>query len=526
MRLGRRGTDLPRGSWSLGGGRRRRWSAGSSSTSCAAPTCGSTRRCRSTSRASRCRDLHEALKHDGAPPLYYVLLHVWTRRVRHERLAARSLSGVCMAGAVVATWFAARRFAGTPGRVARGVRDARRARSRSGTRPKRACTRSRCCSSRAGILAFQRAIEAPTIGRARGLRRARRARRSTRSTGPSISRRRDRRARLAVAGAASPHGRRAACSSRPVLGLPRVPARGSRRSCTSARTPVRRGATPVLPGLPHRLHAARLRRAARRAARRPPGGLAAVPRPHRRCCCSACSDAARRPAPHRDRRDARSARPAAIAFVGGADARRRADAQLPRAATRSSRATARSCSRSSCCSSRGAWRRCATSGSWRRSSRVVVVLGFAGGVRNVVTQRTQAGEVAAVLRARREARRSRRVLPRPGRARRCTASAPTGLDEVVYPSFAGPERDRLGRLQGAARGRRPRRVRRAALARAGNAHAVVRERARATPRTRRCARQLSDAFAAARRRVVRTTSDGEIFEKPALEEFPARTASR
>ena len=30
-------------------------------------------------------DLHEALRHDGAPPLYYVLLHFWTARLRHRR---------------------------------------------------------------------------------------------------------------------------------------------------------------------------------------------------------------------------------------------------------------------------------------------------------------------------------------------------------------------------------------------------------------------------------------------------------
>ena len=62
-------------------GRRRRRPRASSSTR--GPSCGSTRRCRSTSRGCRSRDLHDALKHDGAPPLYYLLLHVWTGAVRH-----------------------------------------------------------------------------------------------------------------------------------------------------------------------------------------------------------------------------------------------------------------------------------------------------------------------------------------------------------------------------------------------------------------------------------------------------------
>ena len=39
-------------------------------------------------------DLHDALKHDGAPPLYYVLLHVWTGVFGTGDVAVRSLSGV------------------------------------------------------------------------------------------------------------------------------------------------------------------------------------------------------------------------------------------------------------------------------------------------------------------------------------------------------------------------------------------------------------------------------------------------
>jgi mannosyltransferase len=56
--------------------------------------------------------LHEALKHDGAPPLYYVLLHFWTGAFGSSAFAARSLSALCMAAAVVTLWFVARRWLG------------------------------------------------------------------------------------------------------------------------------------------------------------------------------------------------------------------------------------------------------------------------------------------------------------------------------------------------------------------------------------------------------------------------------
>jgi mannosyltransferase len=57
--------------------------------------------------------LRDALERDGAPPLYYALLHMWTGVFGDGDIAARSLSGVFSLGAVVACWFAARRFFGT-----------------------------------------------------------------------------------------------------------------------------------------------------------------------------------------------------------------------------------------------------------------------------------------------------------------------------------------------------------------------------------------------------------------------------
>jgi hypothetical protein len=54
--------------------------------------------------------LRGALERDGAPPLYYALLHVWTGVFGSGDAAARSLSNVIGLAMVVAVWFAARRF--------------------------------------------------------------------------------------------------------------------------------------------------------------------------------------------------------------------------------------------------------------------------------------------------------------------------------------------------------------------------------------------------------------------------------
>src|SRR5437762_7278965 len=152
-------------------------------------------------------------------------------------------------------------------------------------------------------------------------------------------------------------------------------------------------------------------------------------------------------------------------------------------------------------------------------SALVVLLGFAGGVRNVLTQRTQAGEVASVLRA--EAHARDLVVYCPDQvAPAVHRLAPAGLDEIVYPSAKGPERvdwvdykKRLkdADLQGFAR---------AALARAGS-RTLWYVRAPGYATHKNLCEGLSNAFAAARQRVPRTLPQAKIFEKPALEEFPA-----
>src|SRR3954454_3649689 len=53
-----------------------------------------------------------ALRHDGAPPLYYLLLHVWMRVFGTGDEAVRALSGVCAVAALPAFYLAGRRLGG------------------------------------------------------------------------------------------------------------------------------------------------------------------------------------------------------------------------------------------------------------------------------------------------------------------------------------------------------------------------------------------------------------------------------
>ncbi|MGO8872621.1 MAG: glycosyltransferase family 39 protein [Acidimicrobiales bacterium] len=54
----------------------------------------------------------EALKHDGAPPLYYYLLHFWIQLFGQSDLATRSLAGCFGVLSLVVAWFAGNRFGG------------------------------------------------------------------------------------------------------------------------------------------------------------------------------------------------------------------------------------------------------------------------------------------------------------------------------------------------------------------------------------------------------------------------------
>lgn len=56
--------------------------------------------------------LHAALMKDGAPPLYYLLLHFWMKVFGSSNLGARSLSGVISVATIPAVWIAGRRMGG------------------------------------------------------------------------------------------------------------------------------------------------------------------------------------------------------------------------------------------------------------------------------------------------------------------------------------------------------------------------------------------------------------------------------
>ena len=55
----------------------------------------------------------EALRHDGAPPLYYYLLHVWMQVFGTSDLASRSLAGVIGVACLPVAWLAGRRLGGS-----------------------------------------------------------------------------------------------------------------------------------------------------------------------------------------------------------------------------------------------------------------------------------------------------------------------------------------------------------------------------------------------------------------------------
>jgi hypothetical protein len=58
------------------------------------------------------RDIPAALRRDGAPPLFYVLLHFWMGLVGHSNAAIRALSGIFSCATLPLVWVAARRLGG------------------------------------------------------------------------------------------------------------------------------------------------------------------------------------------------------------------------------------------------------------------------------------------------------------------------------------------------------------------------------------------------------------------------------
>jgi mannosyltransferase len=457
--------------------------------------------------------LHDALKHDGAPPLYYLLLHAWTGAFGTGSVAVRSLSGLFMAGAVVTTWFAARRFVGTTGAwIAAAVMV---------TNPYaiRYATEARMYSLEillvtAGIVAFQRAMEKPDTGRLAVVAMLVALFVYTQYWSFYLlvvvvgllawmvwrGNRRDAAIRVLVAMAIGG-----------LAFVPWLPTFLYQRAHTG--TPW---GTPVLPGIPIGYTLRDFAGGASgTAADRQEGwllflillpmlllGIFGRPVDERRI--------------EIDLHVPRETR--MIAFVGGAGLVVALSLNYLAGGAFQSRYSALVFPFFILLVARGF--------TTLRAPRVLagvlavaVVLGFAGGVRNVITQRTQAGEVAAVLRH--EAKPGDLVAYCPDQIGPSVHRlVQPGLDEVVYPSFAGPERvdwvDYKKRLAAAS----PAAFARDALRRAG-AHTLWYVSAPGYITHPGTCEAISDAFAAERPRVQRTLSDVKIFEKPELQMFPA-----
>jgi mannosyltransferase len=60
-------------------------------------------------------DLLDALRHDGHPPLYYLVLHYWMEVFGDGDVAVRALSGVLAVAALPLVWIAGKRLAGAAG---------------------------------------------------------------------------------------------------------------------------------------------------------------------------------------------------------------------------------------------------------------------------------------------------------------------------------------------------------------------------------------------------------------------------
>ena len=456
--------------------------------------------------------LHEALKHDGAPPLFYVLLHFWMQVFGTGDMAVRALAGVFMVGAVVLTWFAARRIG--------GVKLAWLSALVMATSPYaiRYATETRMyalemCIVAGGLLAFQRTVERPTIGRAAvfGLLVA-----------LGVYTQYWMFYLLVVVGAMiawmawrGPHkeaGRFLFGAT--IVGLllfvPWLPTFLYQAKHTG--TPW---GSPVLPGLPI---AYTLRDFA--------GGesglidlqegwlLFLVTFPLLLLGTFGLARDDRHI--ELDIRTQRGVRPLVFVFAAG----------LVVALTLNYLGGGAFQSRYSAIVFPFYVILVARGLTTLRDPRVLavvaavmVLLGFAGGVRNVVTQRTQAGTVAAILRN--EAKPGDAVVYCPDQVGPAVARlAPKGLDQFVYPSFDPPQFiDWVDYKKHLAEANLSEFAQQA-LARA-KGHTLWYVSAPGYTTHKGTCEALSDAFANARTREQRTFSNASIFEKPALQEFPA-----
>jgi len=460
-------------------------------------------------------DLHGALKQDGAPPLYYLLLHFWTGAFGAGNVAARSLSGLFMVGAVVATWFAARRFIGPKGAwIAAVVMVANPYTIRYATEARMYSLEMLLVAS--GLVAFQRAMEKPSPGRLAVVALLVALFIYTQYWAFYLlavvvvlmiwvawrGEQRDAARRVLVAMAIGG-----------LAFVPWLPTFLYQRAHTG--TPW---GTPVLPGIPIGYTLRDFAGGASgTAADRQEGWLLffiLLPM----LLLGVFGRGVDRRRVEVDLHVPRESR--VVAFLAGAGLVAALSFNYLAGGAFQSRYSAIFFPLFILLVARGF--------TTLRDQRILavvlgvaVVLGFAGGVRNVITQRTQAGAVAAVLR--REAKPGDLVVYCPDQTGPSVHRlVQSGLDEVVYPSFAGPERidwvDYKQRLAAAD----PAAFAKAALARAGE-HTIWFVSAPGYITHVGTCEAISDSFAAVRPRLQRTLSDVKIFEKPALQMFPAPT---
>jgi 4-amino-4-deoxy-L-arabinose transferase-like glycosyltransferase len=149
----------------------------------------------------------------------------------------------------------------------------------------------------------------------------------------------------------------------------------------------------------------------------------------------------------------------------------------------------------------------------------VVLLGFVGGVHNVNLQRTSAGRIAAVLR--RDAKPGDVVLYCPDQVGPAVHRlGPPGLDEVTYPRLLRPALVDWVDYKKILNRHKPEVVAQEVLARAGS-HTIWYVSAPGYLTHGSTCDVLSAALAQARRQVVRVLIDPTPYEKPGLKEFPA-----
>lgn len=150
---------------------------------------------------------------------------------------------------------------------------------------------------------------------------------------------------------------------------------------------------------------------------------------------------------------------------------------------------------------------------------LVVLLGFVGGVHNVNLQRTSAGKVAAILK--KEAKPGDVVLYCPDQVGPAVHRlAPRGLDEVSYPRLLPPGLVDWVDYTKVLRQHKPAVVAQEVLARAGS-HTIWYVSAPGYQTHVATCDAVSDALGKVRPLTVRLLSNPSAPEKPGLKEFPA-----